>query len=463
MLGRGSYLVNSLEGTAAPASRRGSMPVQPGGRAVPHLALGDHECRMDSSSSNRCLRDLFCRGRRHLEALCFPKALRYNSAHSWHFPQEQSWDLTRSSLWSARAEWAKCIAQRMPGWIAPSPIKVLPASFSADRDRMQRFAQEARAAAALNHPNILSIFDIGDEQGSPYVVSELLEGETLRERLRSGALSTRKAIDYALQVARGLAAAHEKGIVHRDLKPENLFVTSDGRVKILDFGLAKLTRPETESGADAPTVHAVTEPGLIMGTAGYMSPEQVRGQAADRRSDIFAFGAILYEMISGKRAFHGETSADTMSAILKEETPELSETARNVPAGLERIVRHCLEKNPSQRFHSAGDLAFDLESLTEISATSSKSGAQAAVQEARGAAVASQTGECGGRDRVGGGPDRSGLVAGTRRRCGAATRVSADYLPYRFHRQCPLHSRRQHRLRRVMGRRPAPALPGSHR
>ena len=264
-------------------------------------------------------------------------------------------------------------------------IKILPASFSADHDRMQRFAQEARAAAALNHPNILSIFDIGDEQGSPYVVSELLEGETLRERLRSGALSCRKAIDYGLQVARGLAAAHEKGIVHRDLKPENLFITSDGRVKILDFGLAKLTRPDTTSGADAPTVHAVTEPGLIMGTAGYMSPEQVRGQTADSRSDIFSFGAILYEMISGKRAFHGESSADTMSAILKEETPELSETARNVPAGLERIVRHCLEKNPSQRFHSAGDLAFDLESLTEISATSSKSGAQAAVQQVRGA------------------------------------------------------------------------------
>jgi Tol biopolymer transport system component len=249
---------------------------------------------------------------------------------------------------------------------------------------MQRFAQEARAAAALNHPNILSIFDIGDEHGSPYVVSELLEGETLRERLRSGALPSRKAIDYGLQVARGLAAAHEKGIVHRDLKPENLFITSDGRVKILDFGLAKLTRPEAVSGADAPTVHAVTEPGLIMGTAGYMSPEQVRGQVADPRSDIFAFGTILYEMIAGKRAFHGETSADTMSAILKEEMPELSETARNVPAGLERIVQHCLEKNPSQRFHSAGDLAFDLESLTEISATSSKSGAQAAVAQARG-------------------------------------------------------------------------------
>ena len=299
-------------------------------------------------------------------------------------------------------------------------IKVLPASFSADRDRMQRFAQEARAAAALNHPNILSIFDIGDQQGSPYVVSELLEGETLRERLRSGALSTRKAIDYALQVARGLAAAHEKGIVHRDLKPENLFVTNDGRVKILDFGLAKLTRPEPSSGADAPTVHAVTEPGLIMGTVGYMSPEQVRGQTADARSDIFAFGAILYEMISGKRAFHGETSADTMSAILKEEVPELSETARNVPPGLERIVRHCLEKNPSQRFHSAGDLAFDLEALTEISATSSKSGAQAAVQEVRGAESRRKLASVAGAIALAAALIASGLVAGTRPRCCAA-------------------------------------------
>ncbi len=261
-------------------------------------------------------------------------------------------------------------------------IKVLPASFSADRDRLQRFAQEARAAAALNHPNILSIFDIGDQQGAPYVVSELLEGETLRDRLRSGPISSRKTIDYAVQVARGLSAAHEKGIVHRDLKPENLFLTNDGRMKILDFGLAKLTRPEIESGsADAPTMHAATEPGLVMGTVGYMSPEQVRGKAADQRSDIFAFGAILYEMVSGKRAFHGETAADTMSAILKEEVPELSETARNVPPGLDRIVRHCLEKSPTQRFHSAGDMAFDLEALTEISATG-KSGAQAAAAQA---------------------------------------------------------------------------------
>jgi len=260
-------------------------------------------------------------------------------------------------------------------------IKVLPPSFSADRERLQRFAQEARAAAALNHPNILSIFDIGEEQGAPYVVSELLEGETLRERLRNGPLPIRKVIDYAMQVAKGLAAAHEKGIVHRDLKPENLFLTHDNRVKILDFGLAKLTRPEVSTGSgEAPTVQVATETGLVMGTAGYMSPEQVRGKPTDHRSDIFSFGAILFEMISGKRAFHGETPADTMSAILKEEVPELSETARTVPPGLERIVRHCLEKHPAQRFQSAGDLAFDLEALTELSA-STKSGAQVAVQQ----------------------------------------------------------------------------------
>jgi serine/threonine protein kinase len=264
-------------------------------------------------------------------------------------------------------------------------IKVLPPSYSADRDRLQRFAQEARAAAALNHPNILSIFDIGDNHGSPYVVSELLEGETLREALKRGRISIRKATDYALQVARGLAAAHDKGIIHRDLKPENLFITNDGRIKILDFGLAKLIRAESgrESG-DAPTIQAATEPGVVMGTVGYMSPEQVRGKEADARSDIFSFGAILYEMISGKRAFQGETAADTMSAILKEEPPELAEAVGNIPPALERIVRHCLEKSPAQRFHAISDVAFGLEVLTGIS-SSTTSGKQviAPVRERR--------------------------------------------------------------------------------
>ena len=249
-------------------------------------------------------------------------------------------------------------------------IKILPASFSADPERLQRFAQESRAAAALNHPNILSIFDIGEDRGTPYVVSELLEGETLRDRLRNGPLSsTRKAIEYAQQIARGLAAAHEKGIVHRDLKPENLFITNDGRIKILDFGLAKFTTPEIGDSGDAPTMQVATEAGTVMGTAGYMSPEQVRGKPTDARSDIFSFGAILYEMLAGKRAFHGDSAADTMSAILKEDPPDLSETNRNISPALERIVRHCLEKSPAERFQSARDVAFNLEALTDVSAS----------------------------------------------------------------------------------------------
>ncbi len=250
-------------------------------------------------------------------------------------------------------------------------IKVLPASFSADPDRLRRFEQEARAAGVLNHPNITAVYDIGSHDGAPYVVQELLEGETLRSELAGGRLSPRKAIERAMQVAHGLAAAHEKGIVHRDLKPENLFVTRDGRVKILDFGLAKLTHQEEGSQAtNLPTATAGTEPGVVLGTLGYMSPEQVRGRPADARSDIFSFGAILYEMLSGKRAFHGDSAADTMSAILREDPPDLSVTNQNISPGLERVVRHCLEKNPEQRFHSAHDLAFDLEALSGTSATS---------------------------------------------------------------------------------------------
>src|SRR5277367_2779461 len=249
-------------------------------------------------------------------------------------------------------------------------VKVLPPAVSSDPERLRRFEQEALATAALNHPNILAVFDIGTNDGAPYVVSELLEGETLRERLRSGPIPMRKALDHALQIAHGLAAAHEKGIIHRDLKPENLFITKDGRVKILDFGLAKLT--QTESGGHAPTMTHVTEVGTVLGTAGYMSPEQVRGVAVDARSDIFSFGAILYEMISGKRAFHRETAADTMSAILKEDAPEFAETNRSVSPALERIVQHCLEKNPESRFHSASDIAFDLEHLSGLSGSAAR-------------------------------------------------------------------------------------------
>jgi len=257
-------------------------------------------------------------------------------------------------------------------------IKVLPQAFSLDADRLHRFEQEALATAALNHPNILAVFDIGTSEGSPYVVSELLEGETLRDRLRSGPLPMRKTLDYALQIAHGLAAAHGKGIIHRDLKPENIFITKDGRVKILDFGLAKLTQPETGDHTALPTMTHATEAGIVLGTAGYMSPEQVRGIAVDARSDIFSFGAILYEMISGRRAFHSDTAADTMSAILKEDPQDLSETNRNVSPALERIVQHCLEKSPEQRFHSASDIAFDLEHLSGISSTTARTAVTAA-------------------------------------------------------------------------------------
>jgi Tol biopolymer transport system component len=254
-------------------------------------------------------------------------------------------------------------------------VKVLPVTFSNDADRLRRFEQEARAAGLLNHPNITAVFDIGSHEGAPYVVSELLEGETLRAALAGGHLSPRKAIDYAVQLAHGLAAAHEKGIVHRDLKPENVFITRDGRVKILDFGLAKLTHAEEGSSAgytNLPTAAAATEPGVVMGTMGYMAPEQVRGRPADARSDIFAFGAILFEMLSGKRAFHGDSAADTMSAILREDPPDLSATNQNVSPGLERILRHCLEKTPEQRFQSARDLAFDLEALSGLSVPATK-------------------------------------------------------------------------------------------
>src|SRR5437867_8691151 len=210
-------------------------------------------------------------------------------------------------------------------------VKVLPHTFSADVDRLRRFEQEACAAGALNHPNILSIYDVGKHDGSPYVVSELLEGETLRKRIAGTPLTQRRAVDYALQIANGLAAAHEKGIIHRDLKPDNIFITNDGRVKILDFGLAKLTQldghqPQTE----IPTRRVDTDPGVVMGTVGYMSPEQLKGRVVDQRIDIFSFGAILYEMLSGQRAFHGESAAETMSAILKEDPPDLSDTNKTV-------------------------------------------------------------------------------------------------------------------------------------
>jgi serine/threonine protein kinase/Tol biopolymer transport system component len=239
-------------------------------------------------------------------------------------------------------------------------IKVLPELVSADPDRLQRFEIEAKAAAALNHPNILAVYQMGTYAGVPYLVSELLEGKTLAESVRRGPLPLRKAIDYAVQIAHGLAAAHEKGIVHRDLKPDNLFVTKDGRIKILDFGLAKVVQP-TESSVNARTL---TLPGVAMGTVGYMSPEQVRGLTTDYRTDIFAFGAILYEMLMGKRTFERPTSADTMSAILNEQPEPISKLAPETPVALQRVVLRCLEKNADQRFQSASDLAFALEEFS---------------------------------------------------------------------------------------------------
>ncbi len=243
-------------------------------------------------------------------------------------------------------------------------IKVLPADYAQDADRLKRFEQEARATSALNHPNILTVYDFGTHEGNPYLVMELLEGEELRAQLNEGALPIKRVIEYAQQIAAGLSAAHEKGIVHRDLKPENLFVTKDGRVKILDFGLAKLKPSKHEVDSEAETMKPLTNPGVIMGTVGYMSPEQVRGQEADHRSDIFSFGIILHEMLSGQRTFAGDSMVELMNAILKDEPAELSETNAKISPALDKIVRRCLEKKPEMRFHSASDLGFALSTLT---------------------------------------------------------------------------------------------------
>ena len=250
-------------------------------------------------------------------------------------------------------------------------VKVLTESFAHDPERLRRFEQEARSVAALNHPNILALYDIGSQDGRPYLVSELLEGQSLRQVLEGGALPARKAGDYAVQVASGLAAAHEKGIIHRDLKPENIFITKEGRAKILDFGLAKLTQPTSGPAShDGLTLtSSPTQAGVVMGTAGYMSPEQVRGEAIDHRTDIFAFGSVLYEMISGQRAFHRDTAPETMTAILKEEPPEWATDSKTVSPALEKIVQRCLEKEPEQRFQSARDLAFALTTLSGTDAS----------------------------------------------------------------------------------------------
>ena len=283
-------------------------------------------------------------------------------------------------------------------------IKVLPGDFLEGEERRARFEREANLLASMNHPGIAAIYAFEEIPGSslssssstssassiPILVMELLEGETLRARLAGGALPVRKAVDYGAQIARALAAAHEKGIVHRDLKPENLFVTKDGRIKILDFGLAKSVETGAGSGGtNLPTMSKGTEPGAVLGTLGYMSPEQLRGLPADHRTDLFSFGAVLYEMLSGHKAFRGDTAADTVSAILREEPPDLSATNRTIPPALERIVRHCLEKSPDERARSAHDVAFDLESFSTASsdAVSAPAPVRVAIRRPRAGAV----------------------------------------------------------------------------
>ena len=245
-------------------------------------------------------------------------------------------------------------------------IKVLPPGFSRDEERLRRFVQEAQAAAALNHPNILAIYQIGTHEHAPFIVSELLTGSTLRHVLAAGPMAVRKAIEYGIQIARGLAAAHDRGIVHRDLKPDNVFITEDGRVKILDFGVAKLLPAEADLADRTRTVQ--TGVGTVLGTVGYMAPEQLRGHDVDARADVFSLGAVLYEMLSGRRAFQKESSADTMSAVLHDDPPELTGTGRAIPPILERIIRRALEKQPQERFQSARDVAFALEDLSSASA-----------------------------------------------------------------------------------------------
>ncbi len=246
-------------------------------------------------------------------------------------------------------------------------VKVLPPSFASDPERQRRFELEARAVAALNHPNVLVVHDVGNHEGREYIVTELLEGESLREKLEGGRLPPRKAVEITIQVARGLSAAHEKGIVHRDLKPENVFLTRDGRAKVIDFGLARVEALTLDSEGETQTAaEEKTAPGALLGTITYMSPEQARGRPAGTRSDVFALGAVLYEMLAGRRPFLGATLADTISAILREDTPPIEMSSGTFPSTLDRVVRRCLEKEPAERFQTAGDVGFALEALTQM-------------------------------------------------------------------------------------------------
>ena len=253
-------------------------------------------------------------------------------------------------------------------------IKTIASAALTDPQSRERFDREARAVAALTHPNILAIYDVGSHDSVPYVAVELLEGETLRSRIGTSPLPLSAALEYAVQIGRGLAAAHDRGIVHRDLKPENIFVTNDGQIKVLDFGLA--TEPVSKSGDDSTRLE--TERGALLGTVGYMSPEQANGKPADARSDIFSFGCVLFEMLSGQRAFKGDSRIETLHAILKEHPPDLATMRSDVPTALDRMVRRCLEKAPAGRFQSARDLVFALETLSGVSGDQAPTASRAA-------------------------------------------------------------------------------------
>ena len=262
-------------------------------------------------------------------------------------------------------------------------IKVLPAGYATDPERLRRFDQEARAAGALNHPNVVAIFDVGSHEGSPFVVTELLDGHTLRTRLNDGAPPLRRALDFAVQIARGLAAAHAKGIVHRDLKPENLFITNGGHVKILDFGLAKLVRGEggANGQADSLVATAMTEMGRVMGTVGYMAPEQVRGEAADHRADVFALGCVLFELLTGRPPFHRESAVESMAAIVRDDLPPLDPAIEAQAPALGPLLARCVEKLPGDRFESVRDFAYSLEALSRSLGAGAGSDAGVPVEE----------------------------------------------------------------------------------
>ena len=325
-------------------------------------------------------------------------------------------------------------------------IKVLPAHLAGDAHAIERLEREARVLASASHPNIIAIFDFGSSDGLIYVVMELLDGHTLRALLGDGALPVRRTVDYAIQIAQGLGAAHDRGIVHRDLKPENLFVTRDGHVKILDFGLA---RQHVLLGADETTLAQQTEPGTVLGTVGYMAPEQVQGKPADARSDIFAFGAVLYEMLSGRRAFKGQSAAETMHAILRDDPPDLLESVKSLAPALDRIVGHCLEKSPDLRFQSARDVAFNLESVSTLSSGGRE---DAACQRAKGRTPARHRRCPPGRGR---GRARRGAVD-RRAEEGAGDRVShvsaADVRPRHRQRGAIRAGRSDRRLQRSVAR-----------